>query len=67
MGDAHGVTVTFIMLASFATSLLACPRPWEEFGEWFDKEGIGWFVLSIPVWFMVASWCGMPFPVNGGD
>jgi len=60
------MTCFLIFAASFGTTFLMWPGR-GHFDEWFDKEGIGWFVVAIPVWFLIASWCGLPFPINEGD
>lgn len=60
------MTVSLILLASFGTSFLAWPGK-GSFGEWFDKEGIGWFVLAFFLWFAVAETMGLPMGISESD
>lgn len=63
------MTCLLILAASFLSALCAglfrCEN--DTFQGWWDREGIGWFVAAIPIWFVIAVLMGLPLGVSEGD
>jgi hypothetical protein len=52
-----------IMALSMATTALIrqLTEPKQRFGKWFDSKGVAWFVLFIPVYFILSRYMGWEF------